>query len=200
MSSRGRAGTNIELPVDSPTPLVEGGRTVLEAAPSVTEHARIASTTPQLLPSGNVAELCADCGTLTVATTIDDLDAACCACKPIDRQYVYLVELVCMLCARRLGDAVAASSSAPIYVSALLRCPNCGGQPSPSGDVSCRDITEYPTFADSPPRRGRPPRWLVDQRRLERSARRKSNGPEGTRMIQNHEARPIQPRERLAGP
>jgi len=76
-----------------------------------------------------------------------------------------------MLCSRRLGDATAASPAAPIYVHAQLRCPHCGGQPWPSGNVSRRDVTKYPAFVDSDvPRRGRPPKWLAEQRRLHRTA------------------------------
>jgi hypothetical protein len=169
MSSCGRADNHSGCPSTVRLSSSRAG-SLLEAAPPVTTHAKSASTAPQLLPSGNFAELCADCGTVTVAATLADVDAACCACKPIERHYVYLVELVCMLCARRLGDAVAPTSTAPIYVTAQLRCPHCGGQPWPSGHVSRRDVTKYPAFTDRPPRRGRPPRFLLEQRRLERSA------------------------------
>jgi hypothetical protein len=124
----------------------------------MTSHAKSASTLPRRLASGNYSVHCQDCGTTIVAPTAEDVDGASCACPPMLDRYLYLVELACMLCARVLGTATATSPTAPLLVRATLRCDHCGGRPWPSGNVSRRDITEYPAFVDNDrPRRGRPP-------------------------------------------
>jgi hypothetical protein len=135
------------------------------------EQLRALAEQPARLPSGRFVDRCPDCGTVTVGSTQDEVDGARCACTPIKRQSVYLVELVCSMCSRRLGDAVAASPSAPMSISTQLRCSFCGGQPWPSGYVDARDITRYPAVHIDAPRRGRPPTRLAEQRRRpERSA------------------------------
>ena len=117
-------------------------------------------------PDGTFRDECADCGTIIVASTPDDVLGAVCACA--GRRVVrHLVELVCAHCAREIGTVVLAGPRAPILVPRRLRCLVCGGQPIPG------ERTEQITYSPMPrvvARRGRSPRWLVEQRRLQRSA------------------------------
>lgn len=80
-------------------------------------------------------------------------------------EYEYLLELVCLHCGRRIGDAVVAKPSAPILLPRTVRCRHCGGPPVPSGHQSQRPTKKVTPFGpDEQPRRGRPPTWLVEQR------------------------------------
>jgi len=124
------------------------------------------SIEPQLLNSGNYQDFCPDCGTTTVGATIDDVLGAACGCQT-RRTYRYLVELVCSLCSRFVATAIAEQPRTPILVPRQLRCRHCGGQPL-AGEALCQAV--YPSVSHEKPRRGRPPRWLVEQRQLERTA------------------------------
>jgi DNA-directed RNA polymerase subunit RPC12/RpoP len=130
------------------------------------ENRAKATSEPQLLDSGNYQDVCSDCGTTTVGATPEDVLGAACACQA-RRTYRYLVELVCTLCSRQVGTAVVDQPQAPIRVPRQLRCSHCGGQPVAGEAV--RQVV-YPSVPREPARRGRPPRWLLDQRRLERNA------------------------------
>ena len=129
-------------------------------------HARDTSIEPQLLDSGDYQDVCPDCGTTTVGATLKDVLGAVCACQA-RRTYRYLVELVCTLCSRVVATVVVDKPNVPIWVPRQLRCRHCGGQPLAGETV--RQVV-YPRVPLEQPRRGRPPRWLVEQRRLDRSA------------------------------
>jgi DNA-directed RNA polymerase subunit RPC12/RpoP len=118
-----------------------------------------------LLDSGNYQDICPDCGTTTVGTTLEDVLGAACACQA-RRAYRYRVELVCTLCSRTVATAVVDQPGAPISVPRQLRCQHCGGQPM-VGEMTRQVVYTSVMFEQS--RRGRPPRWLADQR-LERNA------------------------------
>jgi len=118
------------------------------------------------LDSGNDQDVCPDCGSPMVEAILDDVFGAACACQA-RRTYRYLTELVCTLCSREVATVVTDQPNAPIRVPRQLRCQHCGGQPLAGETV--RQVV-YPRVPPERPRRGRPPRWLVEQRRLERSA------------------------------
>lgn len=124
------------------------------------------SIDPQVLDSGNCHDVCADCGTTIARATLDDVLAATCACQA-RRSYRYLTELLCTLCSREVARVVTDQANAPIWVPRQLRCRHCGGQPLAGQTV--REVV-YPSVPIEQPRRGRPPHWLVEQRRLERNA------------------------------
>jgi hypothetical protein len=124
----------------------------------MSSHAKAAIGLKQLV-SGNFSDTC------PVAATLDELDAAKCACPPLPRHVRCLVELNCGHCSRTIGAAILPDPGSPILVPHNLRCRWCGGQPQP-GDIIRQII--YPTLPKmAPPHRGRPPRWLVEQRRRE---------------------------------
>ena len=125
-----------------------------------------ASVERQLLDSGDYQDVCADCGTTTIAATFEDVLGAVCACQA-RRTYRYRVELVCTLCSRTVATAIVDQPGAPIRLPRQLRCLHCGGQPI-TGETFRQVV--YPSVPREQPRRGRPPQWLVDQRRLERTA------------------------------
>ena len=133
---------------------------------SVTRRIGDTSIDPQVLDSGEYQDVCPDCGTTIVGATLDEVLGTDCACQD-GRTYRYLTELVCMLCSRVLATAVTCQPKAPILVPRRLRCLHCGGQPLPGETV--RQVL-YPSVPIEPARRGRPPRWLVEQRRQNRSA------------------------------
>ena len=81
------------------------------------------------------------------------------------QHYIYLLELVCLLCGRPVGT-VPSETALPAtrtFVPAAMRCVHCGGPPIFSGDVG-RVIGSRVQF--EPLRRGRPSKELVDARRL----------------------------------
>ena len=124
------------------------------------------SIDPQVLDSGDAQDVCPDCGSTIVGATLDDVPGAACDCRA-RRTYRYLTELVCTLCSRVVGTVVVDKPNVPIWVPRQLRCGHCGGQPL-AGETVRKAI--YPSVPLVQPRRGRPPRWLVEQRRLDRSA------------------------------
>ena len=92
-----------------------------------------------------------------------------------------LVELRCYLCANTIG--VLETDHWPTFGPALLRtasetpaariadwrrvrCARCGGNVYPD-EISTANV--YPQVPWEQPRRGRPPKWLVEQRRAARS-------------------------------
>jgi hypothetical protein len=99
---------------------------------------------------------------------------------------VYVADIACILCTRALGTAV--DRRWPPTVSVLiqfapttvlrrvelrrLRCPECGGNTSAT-EVTTR-LLRHESALDwdrDQPRRGRPPKWLVEQRRAAREDR-----------------------------
>jgi DNA-directed RNA polymerase subunit RPC12/RpoP len=124
------------------------------------------SIDPQVLDSGRYQDVCPNCGTTIVGARLDDVLDGACACQA-RRTYRYLTELVCTLCSRVVATVESAQPKASIWVPRQLRCPHCGGQPLAGETV--RKVV-YPSVPLEQPRRGRPPRWLVEQRRLDRSA------------------------------
>jgi DNA-directed RNA polymerase subunit RPC12/RpoP len=132
----------------------------------VTDRDGDTSIDPQVLDSGRYHDVCPDCGTTIVGATPDEVIGAACACQA-RRTYVYLTELVCTLCSREVATVVTGQPNASIWVPRQLRCRPCGGQPL-AGETARQVV--YPRVPLEQPRRGRPPRWLVEQRRLDRSA------------------------------
>jgi hypothetical protein len=124
------------------------------------------SIDPQVLDSGRYQDVCPDCGTTIVGAMPEDVLGAACACQG-RRTYRYLTELVCTLCSRVVATVVSGQPNAPIWVPRQLRCRHCGGQPLAGETV--RQVI-YPSAPLEQPRRGRPPRWLVEQRRVDRNA------------------------------
>jgi hypothetical protein len=100
------------------------------------------------------------------------------------RTYV-VADLVCFLCGATAGTVAAEQRPPPVaytYTPAggaavdvadwrRLRCPRCGGALFPD-DVRIRRERPEPVapWAEERPRRGRPPKWLVEQRRREAEA------------------------------
>src|ERR1700716_2498143 len=118
--------------------------------------------------SGDWRDTCPDCGTTTLAPTLGAADAAVCTCPPAPHRLSYVVELNCGQCARTIGSVVLAQPRAPVLVPRTLRCRWCNGPPQP-GDIISQKV--YPTLPKmEAPHPGRPPRWLAEQRRRERSA------------------------------
>ena len=109
--------------------------------------------------TNNITATCTDCG----ATVID---GSACACHS-RRVLRFIQQLDCGHCSRTIGAVILAEPRTPVLVPRDLRCRWCGGQPQ-SGETIRQTI--YPTLSRIAPRVGRPPRWLEEQRRLERSA------------------------------
>jgi len=133
---------------------------------TVTDRGGDTSIDPRVLVSGRCQDVCPDCGTTVVGARLDDVLGAACACQE-RRTYRYLTELVCTLCSRVVATVVSGQPKASVWVPRQLRCRHCGGQPLAGETV--RQVI-YPKVPLEQPRRGRPPRWLVEQRRLDRSA------------------------------
>src|SRR5438128_2263618 len=131
----------------------------------MTSHAKARLGTRQL-KSGDWRDTCPDCGTTTVAPTLEAVDAAVCACPPAPHRVRYVVELNCGHCARTIGGVVLAEPRAPVLIPRNLRCRWCNGPPQPGDIISQTVYTPLPKMAA--PHRGRPPHWLAEQRRLER--------------------------------
>jgi hypothetical protein len=95
------------------------------------------------------------------------------------RTTVFVAEIVCIMCSRRVGTAVDTgwppTGSVLIQAegSTVLRriqlnrlyCPDCGGN-TQATEVTTRLLRrERPmNWHDDQPHRGRPPKWLVEQR------------------------------------
>ena len=98
--------------------------------------------------------------------------------------HVVRADLRCLLCTRALGvlEAQRWPTSDPVLIrpygsaSAVqvaewwnLRCPTCGGNPYPD---EVEEVPVQPIFSreDGKARRGRPPRWLVEERQAAHGA------------------------------
>ena len=104
--------------------------------------------------------------------------------KITTRSVVMLVELRCYLCANTVGvletdhwptfgpallRTTTETSAARIGDWRRLRCARCGGNVFPD-EINTANV--YPSVSwdeSEQPRRGRPPKWLVEQRRAARS-------------------------------
>ena len=131
------------------------------------ERMRTLASEPERLRSGNYRETCPDCGQVTIARSADELDGARCACPPT--RYEYFVELRCSLCARPATSIRVPTPRTRVVLLRPIRCQVCGGV-AVQGEVTRVVVREPMAFRDRPPRRGRPPKWLVEQRQRERSA------------------------------
>jgi hypothetical protein len=102
--------------------------------------------------------------------------------QPIIRTYV-LADLKCYMCGalaghiqRERGDAaarVALERGGKVgligaWETSRLRCPRCGGSVYVDQVEIVERRTEPAEWDDEGPRRGRPPKWLVEQRRRKR--------------------------------
>jgi hypothetical protein len=102
------------------------------------------------------------------------------ATAPVRRR-VFIAEIVCLLCGREAGVAVAEHwpPTGPILFQPAdkqeatqmrawwrLRCVVCGGNTT-ANEVASRTARLEPSvdWREVRPRRGRPPKWLVEQRR-----------------------------------
>jgi hypothetical protein len=128
---------------------------------------RTLASGPERLQSGNYRDTCPDCGQVSIARSTADLDGARCACPPT--RYEYLVQLDCSLCSRLVGNIRVRTPRARIVLLQPIRCRVCG-RAGVQGDVVWVAVVEPINFRDQPPRRGRPPKWLVEQRRLQQTA------------------------------
>jgi hypothetical protein len=108
------------------------------------------------------------------ATEADTHDAPVC-------RRVFVAEITCLLCGREAGNAVAdrwpptgpilfrpPDAQAAMIVRAWwrLRCTVCGGNTA-ADKISTRMVRLEPAidWREVRPRRGRPPNWLLEQRR-----------------------------------
>ena len=99
-----------------------------------------------------------------------------------DAVVLFLVELRCLLCGRIVGTLEtrqwpchgaallrldSGPQAVPVADWSRLRCASCGG------NVYAEEVQPtrlYPRVSWDPPRRGRPPRWLVALRQAARDA------------------------------
>jgi DNA-directed RNA polymerase subunit RPC12/RpoP len=116
-------------------------------------HAKTASIEPRRLSSGDYADRCDDCGTVTRGRTIDELLAATCACQ--SRRIVrYVAELVCLACGRPIGSISVPRPDSRLLARHRLRCSHCGGMPFVD---EFYPVSDYPDLPLLPAKRGRPP-------------------------------------------
>jgi len=113
--------------------------------------------------------------------------------QPIIRTFV-LADLKCYLCGASAGSLERErSSTAPqvaiqhggrvstigVWDTSRLRCPRCGGSVYVDQVEIVDRRTEPLEWEDDGPRRGRPPKWLVEQRRRKRERElRNLEGPQ----------------------
>jgi hypothetical protein len=103
---------------------------------------------------------------------------------------VFVAEITCILCAREVGIAVdtrwppAGTVLIQMEGSTVLRrvelrrlrCPDCGGNTS-TDEVTTRLLRRERTIDwrnEERPRRGRPPKWLVEQRKAAAMSERRT--------------------------
>jgi len=128
----------------------------------MTSHAKSAIE-PRRLISDKFERVCNKCGAVFISPTADEVLEFVANCTCQQRHFTqYLVELVCVMCGRPVGTLVAQRPAARIMVPQEMRCGQCGGRPVVD-DVL--EVSVYPDLPRVQGRRGRPPRWLVEQRR-----------------------------------
>ena len=89
--------------------------------------------------------------------------------QPQIRTFV-LADLKCFLCGHSAGsiERERGVAHARLAITSRLRCPRCGGAVYVD-EVDIIDRRSEPVeWEDDGPRRGRPPKWLVEQRRRKR--------------------------------
>ena len=119
---------------------------------------RALASEPERLLSGNYRDACPDCGQVIIAASAFDLDGVRCACPPTRHTSVYLVELVCLACARPVATLRAHTPGARVLLPRQPRCQVCGGAAVVSEVTEVR-IPE-PIQKWGRLKRGRPPRRL----------------------------------------
>ena len=110
------------------------------------------------------------------------------ASRKVRRMPRVTVEFGCLMCAREFGVLVCPALPVggvvtieqpggfcielPIERLRGLRCATCGGSVLPT-EITCEEVRveRRINWAEDRPRRGRPPKWLVEQRRREAAGR-----------------------------
>jgi DNA-directed RNA polymerase subunit RPC12/RpoP len=87
--------------------------------------------------------------------------------QPIIRTFV-LADLKCYMCGATVGSFEHERGKPRSWDTARLRCPRCGGSVYVDQVEIVDRRTEPLEWEDEGPRRGRPPKWLVEQRRRKR--------------------------------
>ena len=97
-------------------------------------------------------------------------------------QTVYQADLACLLCGAPIGTVESPQATIPARVSMRrpgertptviddwrrLRCDRCGGAAIVEESRAVERYIEPPDPDEGRPRRGRPPKWLVEQRQAE---------------------------------
>jgi hypothetical protein len=108
---------------------------------------RALASEPERLLSGNYRDACPYCGQVSITASAFDLDGARCACPPTRHTAVYLVELVCMSCARPVATLRARTPRARVLLPRQPRCQVCGGA-AVVGDLTVSPNTEKRPGAD----------------------------------------------------
>jgi hypothetical protein len=83
--------------------------------------------------------------------------------QPVIRTFV-LADLKCFMCGATAGS-IECERGSPRPQVANQRCPRCGGSVYIDQVEIVDRRTEPVEWEDDGPRRGRPPKWLVEQRR-----------------------------------
>jgi hypothetical protein len=83
--------------------------------------------------------------------------------QPVIRTFV-LADLKCLMCGATVGEIERERGSRIPRVD-IQRCPRCGGSVYVDQVEIVLRRTEPLEWEDEGPRRGRPPKWLVEQRR-----------------------------------
>jgi len=117
---------------------------------------RALATEPERLLSGNYRDACADCGQLSIARSVADLDGARCACPPT--RSAYLVELSCSLCSRPVCTVRVPTPRTRVVLFRPLPCGACNGVAVQGETTRVR----LPEPLPARPRRGRPPGRLQE--------------------------------------
>ena len=99
--------------------------------------------------------------------------------QPIIRTFV-LAELKCYLCGTTAGSLEHERGTMGLWDTSKLRCRRCGGSVYVDQVEIVDRRTEPLEWEDDGPRRGRPPKWLVEQRRRKRE--RELRGLEGPQV------------------
>ena len=86
---------------------------------------------------------------------------------PTIRTFV-LADLKCYLCGALAGSIERERGSTVPTMPSRVRCPRCGGSVYVDQVEIVDRRIEPVEWEDDGPRRGRPPKWLVDQRRRKR--------------------------------
>ena len=84
---------------------------------------------------------------------------------PTIRTYI-LADLKCYMCGAMAGSIERErGTAAPLGAASRVRCPRCGGSVYVDQVEIVDRRIEPLEWDDEGPRRGRPPKWLVEQRR-----------------------------------